>query len=160
MVNPSLVLGPAIHPQQVTSESFDLIKQFGDGTLKMGVPHLGLCCIDVRDLAQAHLAAGFAEQANGRNIISTTDTTMMGIADALRPKYGDSHPLPKSHAPKWLVWLVGPLQGLSRKFVSRNVGYELRADSSKAQRELGLQGRPLQETVEDMFGQMLEAGRI
>lgn len=159
VVNPSLVLGPATNPQHATSESFDLIKQYADGRLKMGVPHIGVCCIDVRDLAQAHMAAAFKDGANGRNIISSTDTTLMGIAEVLRPTYGKTHPLPKSHAPKWLVWLVGPFQGFSRKFVSRNVGYDLRADNSKAVRELDLTFTPFEQTLNEMFAQMIEAGR-
>lgn len=160
VVNPSLVLGPATNPAHATSESFEIVKQLGDGTMRTGAPHIGVCTIDVRDLAQAHIAAGFVDGANGRNIISSTDTTIMGLADALRDKYGSDYPLPKSTVPKFLVWLVGPFLGYSRKFVSRNVGHDLRADNSKAVRELGLSFRPLKETMEDMFGQMIEAGRI
>lgn len=160
VVNPSLVLGPATNPQHATSESFALVKQIGDGTMKMGAPHIGLCTVDVRDLAQAHIAAAFTDGAHGRNIISSADTSIMGLADQLRSKHGKDYPLPKTRAPKWLVWLIGPTQGFSRKFVSRNVGFDLHADNSKAVRELGLTFRPLKQTMEEMFAQMIEAGRV
>ena len=42
VINPSLVMGPAVNPKTITSESFRLLKQFGDGTLKSGVPKMGL----------------------------------------------------------------------------------------------------------------------
>jgi len=50
-VNPTLVIGPGINPY-ATSESFKLVKQFGDGSTKAGAPRLGfgvgpiLQCID------------------------------------------------------------------------------------------------------------------
>jgi dihydroflavonol-4-reductase len=40
-VNPALVIGPALQDNP-TSESFNLVKQMGDGTLKMGGTTLGL----------------------------------------------------------------------------------------------------------------------
>jgi len=38
-INPSLVVGPGINPH-ATSESFKLVKQFGDGSMKAGAPLL------------------------------------------------------------------------------------------------------------------------
>ena len=42
-------------------------------------------------------------------------------------------------APKWLLWLVGPLVGMSRDFVNHSVGLPgPEFSSAKAQKELGL----------------------
>jgi nucleoside-diphosphate-sugar epimerase len=68
-INPSLVLGPG-SIRRSTSESFNVMKQFGDGTLKAGVPRMGIGIVDVRDLADAHYQAGFNPQAKGRYITS------------------------------------------------------------------------------------------
>ncbi|MFP3560706.1 diaminohydroxyphosphoribosylaminopyrimidine deaminase, partial [Paraburkholderia sp. SIMBA_049] len=38
-IHPSLVIGPGINPY-ATSESFEIVRQMGDGTMKMGVPDL------------------------------------------------------------------------------------------------------------------------
>ncbi|MCG6928675.1 MAG: NAD-dependent epimerase/dehydratase family protein, partial [Acidobacteria bacterium] len=62
VVNPSLVIGPGINPH-ATSESFSLIRQFGDGSMKSGVPFIGIGAVDVRDLARAHLQAAFTPEA-------------------------------------------------------------------------------------------------
>jgi nucleoside-diphosphate-sugar epimerase len=158
-VNPSLVLGPGLDPEG-TSESFTIMKQFGDGTLKMGVPRYGLGVVDVRDLAEAHYRAGFTPAAAGRFIVSGHDSDLVEIAAVLRRRFGGRYPIPTRTMPKWLVWLVGPLmnKGISRTIISRNIGRPWRADNSKGVRELGLTYRPLEVTVVDFFQQMIDAG--
>ena len=160
VVNPSLVIGPGVNPHG-TSESFNIIRQMGDGTMKAGVPDLGLGAVDVRDLAEAHLRAAFLPTAAGRNIISGHNTSLLGIAKALLPKF-DAYPVPRRNLPKWLVWLVAPIvdKATTRKFVSRNVGYAWSADSSKSMRELGMVYRPLENSIRDMFQQMIDNGLI
>lgn len=159
VVNPSLVIGPATNPQP-SSESFHYVRQLGDGTMKMGAPRAGFGVVDVRDLAQAHLAAAYTPDAQGRHIISAHETHFLELGQVLLEKYGDSYPLPRRALPKWLVWLVGPLSGISRKFVTLNVNIPWRADNSKGKRALGLQYRPLKESMQDMFAQMIAAGEF
>lgn len=158
VVNPSLVLGPAVNPTSVTSESFNLIQQMGDGTMKAGVPMMGWGVVDVRDLAYIHYQAGFIPKAKGRHISSGHNTTYLALAKALQAKYGSKYPLPKKEMPKWLIWLMGPMinKALTRKFVSRNIGYEWRADNSKSIKELGATYRPLADSVNDMFQQLVD----
>jgi len=160
-LNPALVVGPGIKADG-TSESFNIIRQFGDGTLKMGMPAYGMGMIDVRDLAEAHYRAGFTPEANGRNIIVGHDSDFMEIGRILGERFGDRYPIPKRKLPKWMVWLVGPMANkmLTRKAVSRNIGLPWRCDNSKAIRELGLSYRPLEETLVDMFEQMAASGRF
>jgi nucleoside-diphosphate-sugar epimerase len=157
VINPSLVLGPAINDLP-TSESFRIIKMLGDGSMKPGAPKLGLGVVDVRDLAEAHIAAAFTPEAEGRHIVSAHATNTFEIAKALQDRFGSSYPIPKRPLPKWLFWLVAPTAGVERVFVARNVNIPWRADNSKGLRALGLSYRPLKETVEDMFGQMADRG--
>ena len=158
-VNPSLVLGPGIAPS-ATSESFNLMRQFGSGELKSGVPRLGLGVVDVRDLGHAHYQAGYTPTASGRYIVSGHDTDFSDFAEILRPRFGDRYPVPRRITPKWLVWLLGPMvnKALTRKVVSRNVGLPWRGDNGKGVRELGLTYRPLEETVIEFFERLIEAG--
>jgi nucleoside-diphosphate-sugar epimerase len=160
-VNPSLVLGPAINPF-ATSESFSIVKSLGDGSTKSGVPDYGMGAVDVRDVADAHLAAAFTPSAAGRYIVSGHDTSLPELAAILRDHYGDSYPLPRRTMPKWLVWLVAPLvdKAMTRKIISRNVGYPFHADPAKSVRELGMSYRPLEESIVEMFQQMVDAGII
>ncbi|WP_237171493.1 NAD-dependent epimerase/dehydratase family protein [Pandoraea pulmonicola] len=160
VVNPSLVIGPGLNAHG-TSESFNIVRQMGDGRMKAGAPDIGVGAVDVRDLAEAHLRAAYLPKAQGRNIISGHNTSLLEIASALLPKF-DAYPVPRRTLPKWLVWLVAPLvdKTTTRKFVSRNVGFPWRADNGKSVRDLGMVYRPLADSIQDMFQQMIDNGLI
>lgn len=158
VVNPSFVLGPALNPQGTTSESMAILKQLGDGTMKSGVPNLGIGIVDVRDLAFAHYRAGFVPEAKGRHIISGHNSTLLEAAKYLYSKYGTTYPVPKSALPKWLVMLVGPMinKELSWKFIRGNVNRPWKADAGKSKQSLGVSYRSLQETMVDSFQVLID----
>ena len=111
-----------------------------------------------KTLAEAHLAAAFLPDAEGRNIVAAHDADLLSALMTLQPKYGRAFRLPTRAAPKFLLWLLAPRLGLTRKFVSRNVDVPWRADNGKGRRELGLTYRPLQDTMQDMFQYMIDQG--
>lgn len=159
-INPSLVLGPSLNPKQVTSESFNILRQLGDGTMKMGVPKMGLGLVDVRDVAEAHFQAGFHPKASGRYITSGHNTDFLELSEALLPKYGADYPLPKKAMPKWLLMLIGPMANklFTRKFVRNNVNIPWQADNSKIKNELGIRFRSIETTMSDSFQHMIDEG--
>ena len=160
-INPSLVLGPGINPR-ATSESFRLMRQFGNGNMKAGVPEYGIGVVDVRDVAEAHLAAASRPEAGGRYIVSGHDTDFAEIAHILRSHFGEAYPFPRRIIPKWLAWLVAPFadKAMTRKVISRNVDLPFHADHGKSVRELGLKYRPLRPAVIEMFQQLIDSGRF
>ncbi len=153
VINPSFVLGPFLNTQSVTSESFNILKQLGDGTMKMGVPKMGIGVVDVRDVADAHIKAGFTPSATGRYITSGHNTNFLEISISLVPKFGEKFPIPKKALPKWLLMLIGPLANkyFTRKFIKNNVNIQWKADNSKIKNELDINFISLQKTVEDAF---------
>ena len=153
-INPSLVVGPGINPH-ATSETFSIMKMLGNGDMKMGAPDYQIGAVDVRDLATAHYNAGFIPAAQGRNIISAENTSFLDLADKLRKKF-PSYPLPSKKLPKFLVWLAGPSQGMTRKTVAKNIGYPFKADNSKSIKELGMNYRPMTETITDFFQHLVD----
>ncbi|MEL6720113.1 MAG: NAD-dependent epimerase/dehydratase family protein [Bacteroidota bacterium] len=161
-VNPSFVLGPALNPNSNTSESMNILKQLGDGTMKAGVPKMGLGVVDIRDLAEAHFKAGFTPSAKGRYIASGHNTDFLEIAQNLVPKYGNDYPIPKRALPKWLLMIVGPIANklFSRQFIRNNVNIPWKADNSKIKKELGIKFRPLQTTMEDSFQVLIDNGIV
>lgn len=161
VINPSFVIGPGISPY-ATSESFRIIKQFGDGSMKSGAPRIGFGVVDVRDLAEAHFKAAFSPEAKGRYIISGHNSDLLSLAEALLDKFGNDYPIPRKAMPKWLVWLVAPMvnKAMTRKIVSRNVNLPWVGDNSKGVRELGMQYRPLKDSVVDFFQQMIDSGQL
>jgi nucleoside-diphosphate-sugar epimerase len=160
-INPSLVIGPGINPH-ATSESFSLIGNFGNGTLKSGVPNYGMGLVDVRDVAEAHHKAGFTPMASGRHIISAHNSSFPEICRVLHNEFGDAYSFPRRTLPKWFVWLVAPMidKAMTRKIVTRNVGHPFRADNSKSIRELGMQYRPLQQSLVEFFRQLIDSGSV
>jgi len=159
VINPSLVIGPGISPLS-TSESFNLVKQIGDGSMKMGAADFYIGVVDVRDLAEAHFNAGFKPAARGRHIISAENSNLMTLAKALQHKYGSAFPFPQKKLPKFLVWLMAPASGFKRQMISRNVGYPWNLDNSKGIKELGVKYRPVEESIVDFFQQMIDHGVV
>lgn len=157
-INPCLVMGPPLNPQAVTSESFNILQQLGDGTMKMGAPKMGMGVVDVRDVAEAHYRAGFTPEAKGRYITAGHNSDLLEMGTVLIPKYGDRFPLPKSALPKWLLMIVGPMTNklFTRKFIRNNVNIAWKGDNSKIKKELGMTFRPLQQTMEDAFQVMVD----
>lgn len=160
VLNPSLVIGPGLNAH-ATSESFNVIRQFGDGRMRFGAPDLGLGVVDVRDVAEAHLRAAFLPEAGGRHILSGYNTSLPALAQTLLPRYA-AYPIPRRTLPTWLVWLAAPLtdRSITRRFVRDNVGLPWIADNSKSQRALGLHYRPLQESMHEMFAQLIASGQL
>ncbi|MGB3799536.1 MAG: NAD-dependent epimerase/dehydratase family protein [Lewinella sp.] len=161
-INPCLVMGPTLNPGGTTSESLNLLRQLGDGTLRTGVPNVNIGLVDVRDVADAHYLAGFTPEAHGRYITCAHNTSFPELAKALQPKYGADYPIPTRTLPKWLVMIFGPMvnKTLSRQFVRNNVNVPFRVDNSKIRKELDIDFRPLKMTMEDGFEVLVEEGVV
>jgi len=157
-INPSFVMGPALNAGSITSESYNILKQIGDGTMKAGVPRMGVGVVDVRDVGEAHFLAGYTPSAQGRYITSAHNTNFLEMSLSLQEKYGDKYPLPKKALPKWLLMLVGPLANklFTRRFIRNNVNRVWKADNSKIKKELGLNFISLKDTMNDSFQVMVD----
>ena len=155
VINPGFILGPGTM-EAPTSESFALIKQLIDGTMRMGTPDFDIGCVDVADVALAHMRAAYIPKAQGRHITVGEGKTFLDLANDIRAAQPDL-PLPKRLMPKWLVKLVGPLTNriMTRKFVERNVGHPWNFDNSKAQKALGMEFKPVAPALVAMADQIL-----
>lgn len=158
VVNPAGVFGPGqrIHRG---AESFSIFEQIGDGTYATGLADLRIGIVDVRDLAEAQLRCAFLPDAEGRHVLVGHNSGLVEIAGILREKY-PSYPIGSRVLPKWLLWLVGPFvnAALTRKTVARNMGLPWKADNSKSREKLGIEYRPLKETVVEHFQQLVDGG--
>ncbi|WP_334120252.1 SDR family oxidoreductase [Limnobacter sp.] len=158
-INPSLVMGPSL-TTQTQSTSIDVMRDLGSGRQRTGVPMLEFGIVDVREVANAHILAGLNPKAEGRFILSAHTASLLQMAIVLRASYPE-YPLPARQLPKFLVKLVAPIAaGVSREFVQKNVGYALRFDNSRSKDVLGVQYRPLTETLCDHFQQMIDDGLL
>jgi len=158
-INPGWILGPSVSKRK-DSMSINTMIQFGDGTFKTGVPELHNGIVDVRDVASAHIKAGYAPQASGRHIVVSGEATLLDIANILRKQFGNDYPFPHRQAPKFLFWLISPMMGFTRKYVSRNVGIPVKFDNSYSKTDLGMSYIPVEQTVKEHFQQILDDGLL
>ena len=158
-INPGMVYGPSL-TNASHSASIGTLLDMGRGKLRSGVPDLVYGMVDVREVAQAHLLGAFTTEAEGRYILVSESVSMLDIAASLRRQFGKQYPFPMMKVPKPVVWAVGPFMGpVTRKFISRNVGYPLRFDNRRSQ-TLGVTYRPVDDTLRDHFEQVLEDGLV
>ncbi|MBE0638743.1 MAG: aldehyde reductase [Bacteroidales bacterium] len=156
-INPGFVMGPSLS-QRVDSTSVDMMRSIINGKYKSGVPDLYFGVVDVRDVAKAHILAATNANATGRHICVSTTLSLLEMAKILREKYPNL-PIPKSAAPKILLYIAGPLMGFSWKFINLNVGIKYSFDNSKSI-GLGVKYTPIQKTLTDHAMQLVEDGLV
>lgn len=151
---PGAIFGPVLDRTQLGSVSF--IKRLLDGQ-PPALPRLAFNIIDVRDLADLHIAAMLAPEAAGRRFIAMGDALWyLEMAQALRDRLGEAaaavptQGLPDDvframaeTAPQMKALL--PLLGRTQKF-SRQA----------AEQVLGFQPRSPQDTVADTGASLLD----
>ena len=157
-INPGLIMGPSLS-KRTDSTSIELMIQLSGGEFKSGVPSGKMGFVDVRDVAKAHILAGFTPDASGRHICVSSHKSFLDLANVIRENH-PQYPLPTGFVPKWLFWLIAPMIGFMRKYVSRNVGIDLKFDTSYIQKDLGLKFIPFEKTITDHFEQLLNDGII
>jgi nucleoside-diphosphate-sugar epimerase len=156
-IHPGLVLGPSL-TKVSASGSMTTMNMFIDGSQMLGTARLWLGIVDVRDVARAHIAAGFTPEAHGRYLTNSESLRMLQISRILRAKFGSRPSFPRFEAPKAGAWAIAPFIGQTRDFIAKNVGYPIAFDASRTTRELGVAFRPAAESVAAHFQQMIDDG--
>lgn len=157
-INPGLVVGPGATYHE-SSESFKLMKSLGFGEMKAGAPNFSMGIVDVRDVAKAHIVAGYNDSIKGRHILCGHCSGLTEMASVLRQKY-PKYPIPTSEVPKMLLWMIAPYLGLplTLRMVWNNVGVPIKFDNSKSKKELGIEYTSMATSLHEMFQQMIDAG--
>ncbi len=154
VINPSFVLGPSLS-KRTDGESTAFILQLLKGEMKTGAPKLTFGCVDVRDVANAHVLAATKKDASGRHITSENSYSVLQLAQLIQKSFPDKYPLPKKELPTWLLYILGPIAaGLSWKFINNNIGIDLRFDNSYTKKDLGINFKPLEDTLREQVNQL------
>jgi nucleoside-diphosphate-sugar epimerase len=161
-INPGVVLGPGLKYHE-SSESFKIFKSLGsnDPNMAFGAPDLCFSIVDVREVAAAHIAAAYLEDASGRYILAGHSTSFPGLAQATAKKYSPEYPIVTSSLPYFLwplIWLLAPYtgQGLDRLFILNNFSCKFYFENSKSKEELGIEYRSLEETCQEMYKLLID----
>ncbi len=152
VINPGFVMGPSL-TSVTNSASIDFINDYLSGKLKTGVPKLEFGFVDVRDVAKAHILAAETGKT-GRFICVDRSATMLEFAQLIEQAFPGKYKLPKNELPKFLLYLVGWTQGLTKRFIQRNVGWPLKFDNSKSQKELAMDYIALATTIKEHVEQI------
>ncbi len=150
-INPGLVLGPTLSSSSDSGSLF-LLDELMNGTFFYGVPDLSFTTVDVREVAYAHIAAAKRQSAAGRYILAEKEmTSFLGFAKLIKPVHKKPYLLPRWQIPNWFLRLIGPLFGLDKDFVREYVGIRFTSDNRRSIEELGVQYRPIGETLVDHY---------
>lgn len=145
-IHPGFVLGPSLTPRK-DSTSITTLLRLLNGEFKAGSPNLEFVFSDVRDIAQGHILAAFTSSAKGRYIIANETGNLLDVGRIITESYQGKYNVPTRIIPKWLIWLVAPAIGLTRKFVSHNIDLPIKMDNSRSINDLQMQYRSLTTTV-------------
>lgn len=153
VINPSFVMGPTMSKDS-NSGSLQFLNDLLSGKMRTGAPDLMFGFVDVRDVARAHILAAENDNAEGRHILAVCTMAMLDLAKIIDKSFPGKYKLPKQKAPKFIMFLVGRLFGVTPKFVSRNVGYKIVLNSTKSIKSLGLEYIPIEKSVVEMVNSL------
>jgi nucleoside-diphosphate-sugar epimerase len=155
-VNPSMVIGPVLTPENMGS--VQVVWRVLAGKLP-GIPRLGFPLVDVRDVVDLHLRAMTMPEAKGERFIASTQFLWMSeIAAILRAGLGPRAPkVPKRNVPSVVIRLMSIFDRSLRR-VTPGLGQKRQFSSAKAQRVLGWSPRPVEQSVIDCAESLIAKG--
>ncbi|HWU65337.1 MAG TPA: NAD-dependent epimerase/dehydratase family protein [Ensifer sp.] len=158
-INPGLVLGPSL-VRASESGSLFLLDEMFKGYFFYGMPDLSLACVDVREVAAAHIRAAQNLEAKGRYILSEDRTrTFLEIARYARQSHPKPYLLPSWQIPNFVVRVLGPLFGLTQQYMTNHLGIRFALDNARRRNELGIVYRPFEQTMKDHYSSWDEQRR-
>lgn len=155
-LNPVVVMGPLLKKEHVRSSPNTLRDLL---VRKMpACPRLYFGIVDVRDVALAHLRALELPEVSGRYILHNRGLWMREMAQMIAPRFPD-YPVPTWPLPDVAVYAASLFdKRLSFAFLRQQLGRSMVIDNSRSRRELGLEYRPLEETLVDTCQSFIELG--
>ncbi len=156
-INPGAVLGPLLSADSGTSA--EIVRQLMTGALP-ACPRVGFACVDVRDVARAHVAAMTSAQARQRYLMSAQFAWFKDIADILQPHLAPRGlRVPTGELPDFIPKLLVPIKP-ELKSVVNSLGRTYFCDGSKVTRELNIGYRSLEEMTISMADSLLALGIV
>ncbi|MCO5065438.1 MAG: aldehyde reductase [Rhizobiaceae bacterium] len=160
VVNPVVVLGPVLGADY--SASIALIGSMLEGRVPF-LPRLMLGIVDVRDVADLHLAAMTAPQAAGERFLAVADgfMSMRDIAGVLKAGLGSAASRVSTRVlPDWVVRVAALFSASARLAAGPELGRIRNASSAKAQDVLGWKPRPREEAILSSARSLLDLGLV
>lgn len=155
-INPVAVLGPAMSGD--VSASLELVTQPMENKVP-AFPKLTFGIVDVRNVAQAHVAAMETPEAAGeRFIVGDAVLSFTEIGDVLRAAYPDRK-LPKGELPSWFVKMLTIVNPTLKQIVPE-LGKRRGYSNAKSKSVLGLDYIPAREAILASTNSLIELGEL
>ncbi len=133
-INPVLVLGPALDAK--FGSSLEIIQRVLRGK-DPAIPALNFDIVDVRDIAEMHVAALSTPQSEGKRVIgSSGDMWFRDLALHLKSLY-PARPITTRQAPNWFIRLYALVDPTVR-LILPTLGKRLTTDNARAREMLGI----------------------
>jgi dihydroflavonol-4-reductase len=162
VINPFIVIGPALNPGLNTSNKIfaDLLSGVYPGIMKL---NWGL--VDVRDVAKAHVLAMETKEAKGRYLCANQAMTMKEVVDLLRSNGYGKYKLPALNMANSvgtiLVKILSYVQPQGTgSYLRSHIGKTMRFDNSKIRREMKMSFIPLQKTILETVEDLIKWGHV
>lgn len=162
VINPFIVIGPSM--VKAVNESNKILIDLLQGAYPM-IMALTWGFVDVRDVADAHVAAMTAPGASGRYLCAGETRSMRALVEFLRghgfaharlPRLGLDGPFGTRLA---LLAAATQPKGVA-SYLRSHLGRVVRYDNSKIQRDLALRFRPLETSLEDTLADLVRWGHV
>ena len=152
-VLPSAIFGPTLTLENLGS--VQLVQRLLQGRMP-GVPNVGFCVVDVRDLAKLHVAAMTSPMAAGERFIGSGEFLWMtDVARLLRDRLGaQAAKVPTRRLPDFAVRLIGRFVPAMKQLIPM-LGRKHIYRHDKATRLLGYAPRPAADTIVDCAHSLL-----
>lgn len=157
-INPGLVLGPLLSSDWGTSG--ELVKRIIDHAVP-AIPDINFACVDVRDVASAHVAAMVTPEAKGQRFICIeADHSMMEVALILKEHLGPrGYKIPTRRLPSFVLRFMA-LFDRTIKLALNDLGTSQKASNERIRRVLHWTPRDLREMTTSMADSMIEYGVV
>jgi nucleoside-diphosphate-sugar epimerase len=158
-VNPVGVFGPVLGPD--LSTSVEIVKRMLDGAIP-ACPRVRFGVVDVRDVADLHLAAMTRPEARDERFLAVAGdyVSVLDVARVLRARLGAAaRRVPRRELPDWLVRLAAiPVPALRQ--IVPELGRVRQASNQKARRLLGWAPRSNEEAVVATAESLIRLGLV
>ena len=151
-----MILGPALDTD--TSVSLDFVRLCLEGKMPV-LPPAGFCIVDVRDVAEMHVAAAYDPQSIGQRYLSTGPfRTFVQAAAVLADSYPKAK-VPSSELPLWLMRIISRFSWSTRQ-LNADLGCQRHFDGSKGAGLMGHEYRSPEEALLSAAESLIEFGII
>lgn len=162
VINPGQVLGPSHRESVGTSVAYvrDLMTGKIRAIIDLDVPY-----VDVRDVADAHILASQTQQAQGRYLTVAGVATTRQLIDTIKRLGYIGYQLPKISLdssmgmPLARIAIRAQPPGL-RHYLRAFLGRRVVVDNSKIRNDLGIDFRPLDETIRDTIEDLIAKHQV